>query len=78
MPATKCIALLFWDKEIYQEAVGIIDGSVYYNSKGEEPDDSNQKTTRADQESHVRENLTGGLACRYAYSTKTARSPLRI
>ena len=51
----------FWNKKIYQEAVGIIDGSVYYNSEGGEPADSNEKTTRADLELYVRENLTDGL-----------------
>lgn len=48
---------LFWDEQFYQDAIGTLDGRVYYSSKGEEPADSNQKTTPEDLESYVTEDL---------------------
>ena len=50
-----------WDREIYQEAVGILNGSVYYSSRGEDRLSNSQKTSRADLEIYVSENLTSAV-----------------
>jgi hypothetical protein len=46
-----------WTREIYLEALGIVEGKIYYNSKGQQASDSNSKTTRADLQLYVRRNL---------------------
>ena len=45
------------DREIYLEALGILEGKIYYNSRGEEVSDGNSNTTRADLQLFVRQNL---------------------
>lgn len=46
-----------WDREVYEEAVGILNGSVYYNPSDSSIQSRDGKTTIAAKKIYVRDNL---------------------
>lgn len=50
-----------WSKEIYEEAIGILNGTVYYNPKGGYANSQGKKTTLENKQIYVRDSLIHDL-----------------